>query len=504
MKHLLAEAQVTMMESNSSNAPSAPAGGHRWRFVRIGGFDHVFLEKGSDLANLDQLDQKLWAALSCPTSGLEFDAKTLQYLDIDEDGRIRAPELIAAVKWAVAMLKNPDDLVPGAAELPLASINDSTPEGRDILASARAILSNLGKDSSTVITLDDTADSARIFVDTAFNGDGVITPKSAGDDATRSVIEDIMACAGSTPDRSGAPGISAEIVDRFFDDARQFSEWHKEAEENAAAILPLGDQTAQCAEIVRALHAKTDDYFARCALAAFDSRAADALSPATPQYEELTRKELSASDEEIAAFPLAGIQPRDCLPLTEGINPAWMPLIARLREDVVRPLLGAKKEMNAAEWKVICNRFAAYDAWVTGKRGAAVENLGLARVREILAGPAREAVAKLIQHDMDVEAAANAIMDVDKLIHYRRDLFTLLNNFVSFRDFYTPGKKAIFQAGTLYLDGRSCDLCIRVDDPAAHMTLAGLGRTYLAYCECRRKDSSEKLNIAAAFTQTRK
>ena len=76
----------------------------------------------------------------------------------------------------------------------------------------------------------------------------------------------------------------------------------------------------------------------------------------------------------------------------------------------------------------------------------------------------------------------------------------LLRNFVSFRDFYSGRRKAIFQVGTLYLDGRSCDLCVRVEDPAKHAALAGLSETYLAYCECTRKDVPEKLQIAAAFT----
>ncbi len=68
---------------------------HTWKFFRAGGFDQVRLETGADLMALDQLDQKLWVALACPTTGLEFD-KTLALIDTDKDGRIRAPELIAA------------------------------------------------------------------------------------------------------------------------------------------------------------------------------------------------------------------------------------------------------------------------------------------------------------------------------------------------------------------------------------------------------------------------
>ena len=80
---------------------------HTWKFFRAGGFDQVRLESGADLMALDQLDQKLWVALACPTTGLEFDSKTLELMDTDHDGRIRAPELIAAVKWAGGLLEEP-------------------------------------------------------------------------------------------------------------------------------------------------------------------------------------------------------------------------------------------------------------------------------------------------------------------------------------------------------------------------------------------------------------
>ena len=88
-----------------------------FQFFRAGGFDQVRFETGQDFINLEQLDWKLWVALACPTKGLAFDARTLELIDTDKDGRIRAPELINAVKWAGALLKNPDDLLKEAAEV---------------------------------------------------------------------------------------------------------------------------------------------------------------------------------------------------------------------------------------------------------------------------------------------------------------------------------------------------------------------------------------------------
>ncbi len=58
----------------------------------------------------------------------------------------------------------------------------------------------------------------------------------------------------------------------------------------------------------------------------------------------------------------------------------------------------------------------------------------------------------------------------------------------------------MFQIGTLYLDGRSCELCIRVSDVAKHSAIASLSHTYLAYCDCVRRGGTDRMIIAAAFT----
>ena len=69
-----------------------------WKFSSVGGTVRVKIESGEDIRQLGQLDRKLWTVLSCPTSGLEFDARTLQLLDADKDGKIRVDEVIAAAQ----------------------------------------------------------------------------------------------------------------------------------------------------------------------------------------------------------------------------------------------------------------------------------------------------------------------------------------------------------------------------------------------------------------------
>lgn len=473
---------------------------HKWRFFRSGGFDQVRLETGADIESLGTLDPKLWAALSCPTNNLEFDGKTLEFIDTDHDGHIRVPEIIAAVEWVASVLKNPGDITSGAEALQLSAIDDSTPEGAALLASARQILLNIGKKDVEVITVEDTADLNKIFASTRFNGDGIIPATAASDAETRAVIEDMMQCVGSEEDRSGLPGVSAELIERFFTEAKAYSEWWQEAERDAANILPLGENTEAAKTALDAVKAKIDDYFTRCKLAEFDQKAGDSLNPALSDYEALANTDLSSTTEQLAALPLAKIEAKKPLPLNEGINPAWVGAINVLKQQVVQPLLADKEQLSADEWQILCDQFAAHQAWLDAKQGATVESLGISRVRSILAGGYQDEISTLLQKDQSLASASDAIDSVEKLIRYQRNLFQLLNNFVSFRDFYTAQNQAIFQAGSLYLDGRNCDFCLRVDDIEKHSSMANLSGIYLAYCECQRRGGSEKMNIAAAFT----
>jgi hypothetical protein len=472
---------------------------HTWKFFRAGGFDQVRLDTGADLAALERLDQKLWVALACPTTGLEFDAKTLALIDADKDGRIRAPEILAATKWAVSNLKNPDDLLKGTAALPLGAINDTQPEGKQLLSSARQILINLGKKDATEITIDDTTDTTKIFAQTQFNGDGIVPADSAADRDTTAVINDIIACLGPETDRSGKPGVSQAKVDLFFTEAQAYSDWWKKAEADSN-VLPLDGSTATAALTFKAIKPKIEDYFTRCRLAAFDPRAVAALNREEKEYFAFAGKDLTLSSTEIASFPLAQVAPGKALPLKEGINPAWADLMARFDAEIISPVLSGANALTEADWGAIKSKFAAYETWSAGKTGATVEKLGLPRVRDILGGKAKETITALIAEDKKLEPEANAIAAVDRLVRYHRDLFKLLNNFVSFRDFYARKDKAIFQAGTLYLDQRSCDLCLTVEDAARHAAMAALAGTYLAYCDCVRKATGEKLSIVAAFT----
>ncbi len=469
---------------------------HNWKFFRTGGLDQATVATGDDLLNLKHLDPKLWVALSCPVKGLELDEGTLKLLDTDGDGRIRVPEILAAIDWAATRLKDVGVLLAGTDGLPLSAINDATPEGKLLLASTRQILATLGRKDATVITVADSSNTAQIFASSALNGDGVIPPEATDDAAVQALIKDILACMGGTPDRTGSTGVTAAQIEAFFKEVAAYAAWVGQS--SAKEIAVLGEGTDSAVAALRAVRAKVDDYFGRCRLAAFDARAAGALNGAETDYLQIAAKDLKITADEVAGFPLARIEAGRPLPLGEGVNPAWAAALATLQRTVVTPVLGAGRNvLTEADWAALNARFAPYETWLGGKAGSAVEKLGLPRIKEILAGPGQAALAELVQRDRALEPEFKAISDVDRLAHYHRDLRAILHNFVNFADFYSPDRWAIFQAGTLYLDSRSTELCIRVDAPNP---LAAMSKAYIAYVDCRRA-GHPAIKVAACITQ---
>lgn len=469
---------------------------HTWKFFRTGGLDQVTLESGADLLNLENLDQKLWVALSCPVKGLELDEATLRLLDTDGDGRIRVPEVIAAIKWAAPRLKDVGVLLRGTDGLALADLNDATPEGKIVLASARQVLANLGRKDAAVITVADSSNTAQIFAASPLNGDGVIPPEATEDAAVQALIKDIVACLGGTADRTGSVGVTAAQIDTFFAELGAYAAWvgHSAAKD----IAVLGEATDAAVTALKAVRPKVEDFFGRCRLAAFDKRAAVALNRSETEYLAIAAKDLKITADEVAGFPLAAIEGGRALPLTEGVNPAWAAALATLHQAAVAPVLGAAKTaLTEADWAALNAKFAPYETWLGSKAGSAVEKLGLARIKEILAGQGRAALAALVAKDQALEPEFKAISDVNRLAHYQRDLRALLHNFVNFADFYSRDRWAVFQAGTLYLDSRSTELCVRVDGANP---LAAMSKAYIAYCACTRT-GGRTMTIAACFTQ---
>ena len=474
-----------------------------WSLKHMGGIFQVQLKSVKDLEALATLDPKLWVALSCPVNDLEIDRRTLSLIDYDDDGRVRIEEMRNAVTWTLKRLAKPDSLFTGG-DLPLDAINTADGEGRKLLASAKQILANMGAPEATSISVAQAANTGKIYGQSRLNGDGIIAKDATDSPELQQLIAEIMDCLGAETDRSGEPGINQQKLDTFIAELKTYEAWWTQGEVDSAkgeVIFPLGDATPEAFIHLLAVENKIDDFFARCQLAAFDSRAEEPLNHDTSLYKAIATEDFSSSRKDIEQLPLAKVSGTSTVPILKGINPEWQQRMQALCDQVIRPLnISAGDSLELSEWQQIKQRFAAYRKWRESKPKTETEKICITRVREILASDLGAQLAALLAEDHALAPRMKSVDAVEKLARFHRDLIQVLNNFVNFNDFYDESRPAIFQAGVLYLDGRECRLCLRVENPAKHAVLATLSRAFVAYCECRRKDSPNKFHIAAVFS----
>ena len=474
--------------------------GYPWKYCSLGGVVRVNITSGEDIAHLGELDQKLWTVLSCPTRDLELDSRTLQLIDTDGDGRVRVQEVVAAAQWLTAVVKDKDAILKGEGVLRLDGINTDCEAGQKLHASAKHILSNLGLDKEE-ISVDEATDSVAIFKDTKFNGDGVVTPASADDEALKALIATIAEKAGSATDRSGEAGVTAEGIEAFYAALADYAAWQEAAEAGKAAIFPYGEHTAAALDACNAIKDKVADYFMRCKLIRFDDAVAGAVDVSADRVGAISDRNLATQSEEIASYPLARPDKEAVLPF-DAINPAWQGAFAAVKALVLDVDFPKAKGITEEQWQGVLDKFAPYCAWLADKKGEAVEALGLDEVKALLKADRKAELLALVESDLALKAEAESIDEVKRLMLYYRDFAQLLRNYVIFTDFYgrKQGTRGIFEAGQLYIDERCCDLCIKVSDMGAHGDMPKLSGMFLLYCKCTSKAKGETMDIVAVMT----
>ncbi len=469
---------------------------HKWSFQNVGGATRVKIHSGEDIRHLDQLDQKMWTVLSCPINGLEIDPKSMAYADCDGDGKLRVNEIVATSKWLCEALTDPALLCQSPTALPIAAINQETELGKKLYNSAKQILTNLGKEAEE-LTKAETADNIAIFSKTRFNGDGIITASSTEDADEKAAITAAVTVTGGTPDRSGEIGVSADQIEALYAALAAHKAW-----KDAAVEAPFGADTDAVIAAYNALDAKVQDFFMRSQLAAFDTDSIAALDVQVASIAAISAENLTSKLDEIATYPLARITGKAEINLNEPVNPAWAAQFKTIVETLSHSTPKAPKVLTLQTWTELGAKLAAYTAWLGAKAGAEVEPLGADAIAALLAQDKKAALLALVEQDKALAEEAANIQLVDKLVHLTADFYTILKNFITLQDFYSTNKsvKAIFQAGTLIIDQRACHLCLRVDNAAAHNSMAPKSGMYLIYCDCTTKSKPGKISIVAAMT----
>jgi hypothetical protein len=255
---------------------------------------------------------------------------------------------------------------------------------------------------------------------------------------------------------------------------------------------------------VDALDKKIEEYFWACDLLRMEGRTAEALLLDEAGLRALGANEDGAIVAHLTRAPLAPLSQSGALSLDTVANPVYRDRFAELREKVLaRALRGgslsvdkaalgppAPRELTRESWRRVKAVFDGWRAWQGERPPENFEALGDARVRELLDGPVLGKLSEAIAVDKAAAEGLEQVAELEKLILLQRWLVDLTNNFVNFSSIYRPDATALVEMGSLVIDGRRLDFCLRVDDRGGHKKVAAESLIFLAYVSVSAKDGS--------------
>ena len=484
--------------------------GDRFRFQYFGSTLQLKVENAGDLRRVGELDEAHWVATSAPIAAINGDPVFLELVDTDHDGRIGCSELRQAISWLFEHLKDYAGANAGNTALVLAAIRNESDEGRRIVETAIKILTRLGSTEKFPITLDQVRRIKKEEEGRAVSEAGVVLPEAAeGDDAAalRRFLSDILATVGGDSHPSGSKGVSRKYLDEFLTETESFLCWLAKAErvdgEPFSPVMPLGETTSSAYSLFSSLRNKIDEYFVLCQTLLLDRRVGEQMPAGISHLEEVDFADPSAVQSLLVRAPLAPPQPDGMLDFDSRINPHYAVQLEDLRKGVLLPLLEgvAEKELTKEQWGRVKQCFSPHENWIDSKPACRVEALGAERLREYLNNSQLVRAAREL---MDRSKTTAFVLDnfrlLEKVILYQAYLLSFANNFVSFPDLYNPKRRALFEMGTLIMDGRHFNLSIRVHDRSRHANIARASNMLVLYVEVGSKETGKLYEVAVPVT----
>jgi hypothetical protein len=212
--------------------------------------------------------------------------------------------------------------------------------------------------------------------------------------------------------------------------------------------------------------------------------------------------DLSQAQNYLADAPLATPNKEKALSLTGNVNPHYSRELKRFAELAIHPLLGREVwKLDQPAWRTIREKFLPHRDWCAQKPDVAVGTIAPDRMADYVDDPAfAEGVKTLIAKSHQTAFVLDNIREVERLILYQANILPLVNSFVSFPHLYDPNRRALFEMGTLVMDGRHFNLAIKVLDRKRHIASSDASNIFVMYLDVFGHDEKKLYEVAVPVT----
>jgi len=477
----------------------------RMTFRRYGRGRHLLIDSPEDLRAAGDLDEGRWVATSAPLGSINCDETFLKLLDADGNGRVTAGEVKSAIGWVLGVLSDHFPINERSDTLRLTAIDTETQKGREIHQIARKILTRTARGESDALTLGEVRSVKAEVAGSPVSEAGVVLPEAARDEEIKRFIADLVTAMGGTEHPAGKRGIALADLERFIEDAEAILQWDQAGKLPPGAdkteTLPFGDKTPEAWSALSAVRGKIDQYFAQCEAAALDERFVQRMGWTESELGEVDFDDPRAIEHVLKTAPLAKARADRVLELDAPVNPYYAKALEEFRQKVLTGVLGeGLSVLNSAQWSEVKSAFAGHENWVKSRPDTPVWKLGEETLRTYLDERYAREVRNLIAQGSRGDLELKDIADVEKLVLFQMYLLDFANNFISFPHLYDPSRRAMFEMGTLVMDGRRFNLAVKVDGRPAHIEMSRTSNMYVMYVEINGPDQENRYEVAIPVT----
>ncbi|MCA9776438.1 MAG: hypothetical protein KC800_06980 [Candidatus Eremiobacteraeota bacterium] len=420
------------------------------RYEYYGKTIHLRLRKLKDLEQVLKLDEVFWLATTAPVGDYLLPPEFLKSLDTDGDGRVRVEELKAAIVWLRRSSK---------AEVPTSVLKRADIKSEKLLAGWDKIVKAFGLDSDAALTVQELRKLRARYVETPTEfGAGSLDPAEVEDAQERALLEAVKETV--QPERET---VTEEQLDTFLEDARRSLAWRDASPgENAWA--------AQYAAF-RDLEEPLREYFLLADAARFTGEQPELGWPVGPVKERLRE------------MPLAKPLQADGLYFESRVNPAYAKQVETFTATFLE---SGESVLSRSRYEELRERFETYADWLGQAPETRVKDFPTDELRRWLQEiDLLKSVRESLQEKREQGLVQRNFLDLEKLLLYQTHLLNFCQNFVAFPDLYDPKSRALFERGTLIMDGREFNLALPVDDIEVHKAAAVRSNMYVMYIQAQ-------------------
>ena len=434
---------------------------------KLGGRYQPIIDSTDDILSIIDVDAQHWSANCAPIEGLSCDKGFLEFLDMDNNGKILPFEVEKAIQWLKDSLRDMNGLWSESDSISLSAFRTDHPLGDALYKSAKYVLDSLG-DKEERIHLDFIRSRTKILQAGSMNGDGVIPPSAATDEQEKQAIKDIVAVMGGKLDCNGELGVDALLLQSFIQQVPKWLEW-KEKEPSTSFALPrvVVPNIIQIQPIL-------DAFFVACF-----------TNPSIPKEETST--------------PLLSI------PNEEGVLSwdAWIHPLYREKWKFFATHCTRDSFFSWHDWENLWEEARTYSAWLAAEPKGAFSSLSDERLKELFsATEIHSHIQQQIHDDLASAQQLSKLADLEKTVLFQKNILSFVNSYVNFSHFYNPDCQSLPEQGNLLMDGRLFRLSVLVTNREKHKTRAKDSGFFLLYITVH--DPKKEFEIATAVTGKRR